>query len=203
MLKASFTPSFFGNMKTKIVLIFLALNLTWQRTDLRGRKKEKGGRTEQRRRGGEIKLDAEATQRRGHKGRRKSYTLCVYCSSPWEKNPMTQSDERATARASLNWEAGNNKNPLGVVCVCYYAHTHTFVSAGKNGSVSKKWKKKTTLYTVKPQNRTACWSLLLFFEILIPLDITQTHNKDVLWFTHHCRARRHRLYWEEERWEYY
>lgn len=81
MLKVSFTPSFFRNMKPKIVTlisIFLALNPTWQRTDLRGRKKEKGGRKEQRRRrGGEIKLDAEATEEGTQGKEKKFHTVCL------------------------------------------------------------------------------------------------------------------------------
>lgn len=83
----------------------------------------------------------------GSEGRK--HTLCVYCSSTPGENSMTQSDGRATVLASLNWDAGDIKNPRGVV----------HVSAGREGEKIE----GNIVDTTRPQSRG---SLLIFTVIL-------------------------------------
>lgn len=98
-----------------------------------------------------LKKGDEGEKRGVREGNRRSCTLCVYCSSTPGENSMTQSDERATVLASLNWDAGDIKNPLGVVYVC-----SLYLQAKKEPFLRRE---DNIVDTTRPQSRGSLLSL--------------------------------------------
>lgn len=101
----------------------------------KNKSKEREESREQERRD-KVREETEARGGGKHGKEKKFHTVCLLFFPPRE-NTMTQSDGRATALASLNWETGNNKNPMGVVCVCRF-FAHSCICGQKKGAVSKK-----------------------------------------------------------------